>query len=110
MILSRMVANFRTHIVVLRPGFSGRRLRKSPASAGPHSPQRGRQRLKNGGYHRDLDPDRKPAVLAFAALAAASLTAGCFEPLYGARPSPGTDSVRDKLASITIAPMAGKAQ
>ncbi|HXD13693.1 MAG TPA: LPS assembly lipoprotein LptE [Xanthobacteraceae bacterium] len=39
------------------------------------------------------------------ALAAASLTAGCFEPLYGSRPSPGADSVHDKLASIALAPM-----
>ncbi len=39
------------------------------------------------------------------ALAAAGLTAGCFEPLYGARPSPGSDSVRDELASIALAPM-----
>jgi LPS-assembly lipoprotein len=42
--------------------------------------------------------------LAFA-LAAASLTAGCFEPLYGAHPSPQTEGVRDKLAAIAIAPM-----
>ena len=37
------------------------------------------------------------------ALAAAGLTAGCFEPLYGAHP--GTDSVRDKLAAIALAPI-----
>jgi LPS-assembly lipoprotein len=35
-------------------------------------------------------------------LAAASLTAGCFEPLYGARPSVATDSVRDKLTQIDV--------
>jgi LPS-assembly lipoprotein len=38
-------------------------------------------------------------------LAAASLTAGCFEPLYGARPSAGADSVRDKLAEVELAPI-----
>jgi LPS-assembly lipoprotein len=35
-------------------------------------------------------------------LAAASLTAGCFEPLYGTRPSVSTESVRDKLAQIDV--------
>ena len=36
------------------------------------------------------------------ALAAASLTAGCFEPLYGHGPVAGSDSVRDKLAAVDI--------
>jgi LPS-assembly lipoprotein len=36
-------------------------------------------------------------------LAAAGLTAGCFEPLYGRNDAPpGTDSVRDKLAEVEI--------
>jgi LPS-assembly lipoprotein len=35
-------------------------------------------------------------------LAAASLTAGCFEPLYGSRPSVNAESVHDKLADIDI--------
>ncbi len=36
-------------------------------------------------------------------LAAAGLTAGCFEPLYGRNNAPpGTDSVRDKLAEVDI--------
>jgi LPS-assembly lipoprotein len=50
---------------------------------------------------------RRARVLArlAVALAAASLTAGCFEPLYGAHPAPGADSVRDKLAAIALAPM-----
>jgi LPS-assembly lipoprotein len=39
------------------------------------------------------------------ALAAASLTAGCFEPLYGARPSVGSETVRDKLAAVEIPPI-----
>jgi LPS-assembly lipoprotein len=47
----------------------------------------------------------RPLARLAVALAAAGLTAGCFEPLYGARPSPGTEGVRDKLASITLAPM-----
>jgi LPS-assembly lipoprotein len=36
--------------------------------------------------------------------AAASLTAGCFEPLYGNRPAVGTDNVHDKLAAVELAP------
>ncbi len=36
-------------------------------------------------------------------LAAAGLTAGCFEPLYGRNNAPpGADSVRDKLAEVDI--------
>jgi LPS-assembly lipoprotein len=36
-------------------------------------------------------------------LAAAGLTAGCFEPLYGRKNvPPGADSVRDKLAEVDI--------
>jgi LPS-assembly lipoprotein len=38
-------------------------------------------------------------------LAAASLTAGCFEPLYGRGPSPDADGVHDKLGAILIAPI-----
>jgi len=38
-------------------------------------------------------------------LAAASLTAGCFEPLYGTQPSVATDSVRDKLAQVDVPPI-----
>jgi LPS-assembly lipoprotein len=49
---------------------------------------------------------RRARVMARLALvlAAAGLTAGCFEPLYGAHPTPGGDSVHDKLASIVLAP------
>jgi LPS-assembly lipoprotein len=36
------------------------------------------------------------------ALAAASLTGGCFEPLYGSRPSIDSESVHDKLASVDV--------
>ncbi|HUI94404.1 MAG TPA: LPS assembly lipoprotein LptE [Xanthobacteraceae bacterium] len=58
-------------------------------------------------WWREPTPWRRARPLArlVVALAAASLTAGCFEPLYGAHPSPATESVRDKLASVTIAPM-----
>ncbi len=35
-------------------------------------------------------------------LAAAGMTAGCFQPLYGTQPSVATDSVRDKLAQIDV--------
>jgi LPS-assembly lipoprotein len=38
-------------------------------------------------------------------LAAASLTAGCWQPLYGTNPSVTTDSVRDKMAQIEIPPI-----
>jgi LPS-assembly lipoprotein len=38
-------------------------------------------------------------------LAAASLTAGCWQPLYGTNPSVATDSVRDKLAQVDIPPI-----
>jgi len=37
-------------------------------------------------------------------LAAASATAGCFQPLYASRSGPGTESVHDKLTSIQVAP------
>jgi LPS-assembly lipoprotein len=36
---------------------------------------------------------------------AASLLAGCFQPLYGSHPSVGGDSVKDKLAEVQIAPI-----
>jgi LPS-assembly lipoprotein len=36
-------------------------------------------------------------------LAAAGLTAGCFQPLYGRGPSPDGDSVHDKLGAVLIA-------
>jgi LPS-assembly lipoprotein len=38
-------------------------------------------------------------------LAAASVTAGCFQPLYGDHGSPGSETVRDKLAAIDIPPI-----
>jgi LPS-assembly lipoprotein len=44
---------------------------------------------------------RRAAAVAVV-LAAAGLTAGCFEPLYGTRPSVATESVRDKLAQIDV--------
>ena len=37
--------------------------------------------------------------------AAAGFAAGCFEPLYGTRPSVNAESVRDKLAAIDIPPI-----
>jgi LPS-assembly lipoprotein len=36
------------------------------------------------------------------ALAAASLTGGCFEPLYGSHPSIDAESVHDKLSAVDI--------
>jgi LPS-assembly lipoprotein len=40
-----------------------------------------------------------------AALAAAGLSAGCFEPLYSTRPSVSAESVQDKFAQIEIPPI-----
>ncbi len=58
-------------------------------------------------WWRDHRAEFRVARLAVA-LAAASLVAGCFEPLYGSRPSVGTDSVHDKLAEVQIAPIAAR--
>jgi LPS-assembly lipoprotein len=38
-------------------------------------------------------------------VAAASLVAGCFEPLYSSHPSVGGDSIKDKLAEVQIGPI-----
>ena len=40
------------------------------------------------------------------ALAAASLVAGCFQPLYGTPPSANGESVHDRLAEVQITPIA----
>src|ERR1700757_2104160 len=45
------------------------------------------------------------AAAAAVVLAAAGLTAGCFEPLLGTQPSVATDSVRDKLAQVDVPPI-----
>ncbi len=37
---------------------------------------------------------------------AASLTAGCWQPLYGEHGGPGSETVRDKLAAVEIPPIA----
>src|SRR5271168_584146 len=39
------------------------------------------------------------------ALAAAGLTAGCWQPLYSAHPVPGGEGVQDKFASVDIPPI-----
>src|SRR6202049_3428603 len=44
---------------------------------------------------------RRAAAVAVV-LAAAGLTAGCFQPLLGTQPSAATDSVRDKLQQIDV--------
>ena len=44
---------------------------------------------------------RRAAAVALV-LAAAGLTAGCFQPLLGTQPSAATESVRDKLAQIDV--------
>jgi LPS-assembly lipoprotein len=38
-------------------------------------------------------------------VAAAGMTAGCWQPLYGARPVPGGQGVQDKFASVEIPPI-----
>lgn len=38
-------------------------------------------------------------------LSAASLVAGCFEPLYGSHPSVGGEGIKDKLAEVQIGPI-----
>lgn len=49
------------------------------------------------------------AVLRFAVITAlAGLVAGCFQPLYGSPPTPGADSVHDKLAEVEIPPIAAR--
>src|ERR1700680_4011423 len=44
---------------------------------------------------------RRAAAVALV-LAAAGLTAGCFQPLLGTQPSAATDSVRDKLQQVDV--------
>lgn len=44
---------------------------------------------------------RRPARLALV-LAAAGLTAGCWQPLYGTSPTPGGEGVQDKFALVEI--------
>jgi LPS-assembly lipoprotein len=39
-------------------------------------------------------------------LAAAGLTAGCWQPLYGNGPAPGGEGVQDKFAAVEISPIA----
>jgi LPS-assembly lipoprotein len=41
-------------------------------------------------------------------LAAASLTAGCFQPLYGSRPSIDSESVHDKLTAVEVKPIVAR--
>jgi LPS-assembly lipoprotein len=40
-----------------------------------------------------------------AVFACAGLTAGCFEPLYGAKPGLDSETVRDKLGNVEIPPI-----
>jgi len=51
-------------------------------------------------------PEHRTGVLRIArlavVLAAAGLTAGCFEPLYGTRPSAQSETVRDQLAAVDV--------
>ena len=55
-------------------------------------------------WWRELPRWRRLARLAMV-LAAAGLTAGCWEPLYGTRPGVNAESVQDKFAAIDIPPI-----
>jgi LPS-assembly lipoprotein len=55
-------------------------------------------------WWRELPRRRRLARLAMV-LAAAGLTAGCWEPLYGTRPGVNAESVQDKFAAIDIPPI-----
>ena len=58
-------------------------------------------------WWHELPKWRRLAVAArFAVvLAAAGLTAGCWQPLYGTAPTPNTESVQDKFTAIDIPPI-----
>jgi LPS-assembly lipoprotein len=56
-------------------------------------------------WWREHRVTRRQLARLAAVFGAASLVAGCFEPLYGRGPSPGGDSVHDKLAEVLIAPI-----
>ncbi len=59
-------------------------------------------------WWREPRADRRHLAPLVVVLAAASLTAGCFEPLYGSRPSVNYESGRDKLAAVDITPIAAR--
>lgn len=53
-------------------------------------------------WWRDLGPQWRRFARVALVLASAGLTAGCWQPLYGRAPTPGTESVQDKFAAIDI--------
>lgn len=56
--------------------------------------------------HRTALRCTRLAIVRLATIAgAASLLAGCFEPLYSSHPSVGGESIKDKLAEVQIAPI-----
>jgi LPS-assembly lipoprotein len=55
-------------------------------------------------WRENRESARRFARLAIV-LGAASLVAGCFQPLYSKGPTPDVDSVHDKLAEVDIAPI-----
>ena len=54
---------------------------------------------------RDLRRDSRRFARLAVVLAAAGLTAGCWEPLYATRPAVGPEGVQDKFAAIELAPV-----
>jgi len=55
-------------------------------------------------WRKYLQRKRRWASLAVV-LAAAGITAGCWEPLYGSRPSVSAESVQDKFAAVEVRPI-----
>ena len=53
----------------------------------------------------DLRQDSRRLARLVVILAAAGLTAGCWEPLYATRPAVSSESVQDKFAAIELAPV-----
>jgi len=56
-------------------------------------------------WWRELWPRARGIARLVAVLATAALTAGCFEPLYGAHPGGASEGVQDKFAAIEIPPI-----
>jgi LPS-assembly lipoprotein len=56
-------------------------------------------------WWRELRPRSRPLARLAVVIAAASFTAGCWEPLYSTRPAVNSESVQDKFAAIEIPPI-----
>jgi LPS-assembly lipoprotein len=56
-------------------------------------------------WWRELPSNWRQGVRLVAVLAIAGLTAGCFEPVYGAHPAVNGEGVQDKFAAVDIPPI-----